>query len=86
MANDVMEWVEAWVNDHVRMARYEPSDDDARAQEMAAWLRRDAAEGGITGTDIDTAIAGSIGAGHGLVTYVADAMTTVTNAAISEDF
>jgi hypothetical protein len=75
-----MEFIEAWVHEHINVARYRPSDDGARAREMAKWLRKDAAESGMSDADIDGAIAGSIGAGHGLVNYISDAMAAVTNA------
>jgi hypothetical protein len=81
-----MEWVEAWVRDHVSVARYEPSEDDARARELATWLRRDAAGLGISGSDIASAASGSISAGHGLLTDISDAMAAGANARVSEDF
>lgn len=58
------------------------SDNDARVQELAQWLGRDAALYGISDADIDSAIAGSIGAGHGLVDYLSNAMATVANATV----
>jgi hypothetical protein len=77
-----MEFIEAWVREHINAARYRPSEDGARAQEMAKWLRNDAADSGMSDAEIDRAIAGSIGAGHGLVNYISDAMVAVTNATV----
>ena len=77
-----MEFIEAWVREHINVARYRPSEDGARAQEMAKWLRKDAAESGMSDAEIDRAIAGSIGAGHGLINYISDAMAAVTNATV----
>ena len=79
---NTMEFIEAWVRKHINVARYRPSEDGARAQEMAKWLRKDAAESGMSDAEIDRAIAGSIGAGHGLVNYISDAMAAVTNSTV----
>ena len=80
---NTMQFIEAWVDKHINEARYRTSDDVARAQEMAKWLRGDAVEVGISDGDIDRAIAGSINAGHGLVSYISTAMAVVTNTTAS---
>ena len=79
MTDSVMEFIEAWVRDHINITRYRASVGSARAEELAKWLRMDASARGIPDTAIDSAIAGLIGAGHGLVNYISDAMASVTN-------
>lgn len=80
---NTMDFVEAWVREHINVARYRPSEGEARAREMARWLQRDAAVRGISSADIDRAIDVSIGAGHGLVSYITEAMAVVSNATVT---
>lgn len=77
-----MEFIAAWVREHLNAAPYEPSADDVRAQELAKLLRKDAGESGISDAEIDHAITAAIGAGHGLVNYLTDAMIVVADLAV----
>ncbi len=79
---NTMDFVEAWVREHINASRYRASDDDARAREMARWLQKDAAGCGISGADIDRAIDATIGAAHGLVPYITEAMAAVSNTTV----
>lgn len=78
-----MAFIGAWMADHITVARYQPAADGARVRELAAWLRRDAADNGIEVGDIDRAVAGAIGGGHGLESMIGDAMAAVADAAVA---
>ena len=77
-----MDYINNWVREHINVQRYQRSQDGARAQELAAWLRSDAAGSGISGAEIDSAIASAISGGRGLVDYLSEAMEAVTNATV----
>jgi hypothetical protein len=79
MQNDTMDFIEAWVREHINATTYRPSWNGSRAEELAKWLRQDATAAGVSDEDIDTSVAGLIGAGHGLVNSITEAMNRIVN-------
>jgi hypothetical protein len=76
-------FIERWVQDHIGRLPNASTDDDARAREFSRWLRKDAANSGLSDEQIDSAISTMVGAGHGLVAYICDAMSSTTDLAAS---
>ena len=82
MPQAAMTFIEAWMLEHFDPEVVRSGDQTARVRELARWLRRDAAGDGFSDADIDAAVDSRIGAGHGLVDYLSEAMATDADATV----
>ena len=74
MSQPVREFVEVWVEDHVRPEASNQSANAAEARVLADECRAAAKAQGISSRDVETAVDGMIGGGDGLEAFLTDAL------------